>query len=51
MNRGALFHWNTLSEAFKAYLEPNFTPESIGNTAQAVAYLAKSPAAKIANHG
>jgi predicted metal-dependent hydrolase len=29
-----------------SYLRPSFTPEEVGNTAQAVAYLARSPAVK-----
>lgn len=51
MDRDALFDWKMISSAFRAYLQPGFTPESIGNTAEAVAYLAKSPAAKAAAHG
>jgi predicted metal-dependent hydrolase len=31
------------------YFKPNFDPASIGSTAQAVAYLATSPAARVAN--
>ncbi|EFV13642.1 metal-dependent hydrolase [Segniliparus rugosus] len=48
MKRGSLVSFAVMGEAFKAYLRPDFTPESIGDTAQAVAYLAKSPAAKAA---
>ena len=48
MKRGSLVSFALMGEAFKAYLQPDFTPESIGDTAQAVAYLAKSPAAKAA---
>ena len=48
MQRGALIPWRALWGAFKAYLRPDFTPESLGDTAQAVAYLAQSPAAKAA---
>jgi uncharacterized protein len=32
-----------------AYLRPSFTPEAMGSTAQAVAYLASSPAARAAH--
>jgi predicted metal-dependent hydrolase len=31
------------------YLRPSFTPEDMGSTAQAVAYLASSPAARAAH--
>ncbi len=51
MRSGSLFSWSLIGKAFRAYLRPGFTPESIGSTAQAVAYLAKSPAAKAAAHG
>jgi predicted metal-dependent hydrolase len=39
-----LFGTNTLN-----YLRPGFSPESMGSTAQAVAYLASSPAARAAH--
>src|SRR5262249_21662010 len=39
-----LFFTNTLD-----YLRPGFTPEKMGSTAQAVAYLASSPAARAAH--
>jgi predicted metal-dependent hydrolase len=39
-----LFGSNTL-----AYFRPGFTPEQMGSTAQAVAYLARSPAARAAH--
>lgn len=48
MNRGSLFKWSIIGEGFRSFLRPGFTPASIGDTAQAVAYLAKSPAAKAA---
>lgn len=48
MKRESTLSLALLSKAFKAYLQPDFTPEAIGDTAQAVAYLAKSPAAKAA---
>jgi predicted metal-dependent hydrolase len=41
---GKLFGSNTL-----AYLRPGFSPEEMGSTAQAVAYLASSPAARAAH--
>jgi len=31
------------------YFRPSFTPEQMGSTAQAVAYLASSPAARAAH--
>lgn len=39
-----LFGSNTLT-----YFRPGFSPESMGSTAQAVAYLASSPAARAAH--
>ncbi len=39
-----LFGSNTID-----YLRPGFTPEKMGSTAQAVAYLASSPAARAAH--
>ena len=39
-----LFGSNTLQ-----YLRPGFSPEEMGSTAQAVAYLASSPAARAAH--
>lgn len=41
---GRLFGSNTLM-----YLHPTFTPEQMGSTAQAVSYLASSPAARAAH--
>jgi predicted metal-dependent hydrolase len=41
---GQLFGSNTL-----AYLRPGFSPDDMGSTAQAVAYLASSPAARAAH--
>lgn len=43
-NFSKLFGSNTLM-----YLRPSFTPEQMGSTAQAVAYLASSPAARAAH--
>lgn len=48
MKRGSTMSFAILWKALKAYLHPDFSPESVGDTAQAVAYLAKSPAAKAA---
>jgi predicted metal-dependent hydrolase len=31
------------------YFRPNYSPEDVGSTAQAVAYLASSPAARAAH--
>ena len=39
-----LFGSNTLM-----YFRPGFTPDQMGSTAQAVAYLARSPAARAAH--
>jgi predicted metal-dependent hydrolase len=41
---GKLFGSNTF-----AYFRPGFSPEKMGSTAQAVAYLASSPAARAAH--
>jgi predicted metal-dependent hydrolase len=43
MSRGALPKWRALAAASLRYLRPDYTPEIEGNTAQATAYLAKSP--------
>jgi predicted metal-dependent hydrolase len=43
--RGSLPGPRALFSAW-SYLRPSFTPEEVGNTAQAVAYLARSPAVK-----
>ena len=48
MKRESIFSLSLVNTAFKEYLRPGFSPEAIGDTAQAVAYLAKSPAAKAA---
>ncbi|MUM19783.1 metal-dependent hydrolase [Mycobacterium sp. CBMA271] len=48
MKRGSALSWSVMGEGFRSFLRPGFTPESIGDSAQAVAYLAKSPAAKAA---
>lgn len=46
MQRGAFMGWRLVGAAFQEYLRPGFTPEVMGDTGQAVAYLAQSPAAK-----
>jgi predicted metal-dependent hydrolase len=49
MSRGALPKWRGLAAASLRYLRPSYTPEIEGNTAQATAYLAKSPTARAAS--
>ena len=49
MSRGALPTWGQLAAASMRYLKPRYSPEIEGNTAQAVAYLAKSPRAQAAH--
>lgn len=48
MWRGALPGVPSLLRSSLSILDPRYTPESVGNTAQAVAYLAQSPAARAA---
>lgn len=48
MRRGALPNIFQLVGGAARYMKRSYTPEAEGNTAQAVAYLAKSPAAKAA---
>ena len=48
MSRGALPKWRQLAAASVRYLTPGYSPEIEGNTAQATAYLAKSPTAQAA---
>ncbi|MCW2497837.1 metal-dependent hydrolase [Jatrophihabitans sp.] len=48
MSHGALPKWRSLAAASIRYLRPDYTPEVEGNTAQATAYLAKSPTAQAA---
>lgn len=43
-------YWNLLFVQTLAYFKPSYTPEDMGSTAQAVAYLANSPAARAAHH-
>ncbi|QLY27867.1 metal-dependent hydrolase [Nocardia huaxiensis] len=49
MRRGVLPRWRLIGRGFAQFVRPDFDPEEIGDTAQAVAYLAKSPAAKLAH--
>ncbi|MUM17871.1 MULTISPECIES: metal-dependent hydrolase [unclassified Mycobacteroides] len=44
--RGALPPLRMLASTVARYTKPSYTPEGEGNTAQAVAYLAKSPAVR-----
>lgn len=48
MRRGALPSFAQMTKGVARYLKPSYTPEDEGSTAQAVAYLAKSPAARAA---
>jgi hypothetical protein len=43
-------YWNLLFVQTLAYFKPSYSPEHMGSTAQAVAYLANSPAARAAHH-
>ncbi|MBY6411996.1 metal-dependent hydrolase [Rhodococcus sp. BP-252] len=47
--RGALPSLMQMTKGVARYLKPSYTPENEGSTAQAVAYLAKSPAARAAH--
>jgi predicted metal-dependent hydrolase len=40
---------NLFGSTTLAYFRPNYSPEDFGSTAQAVAYLATSPAARAAH--
>ena len=40
---------NLFGTTTAAYFRPDYSPEEIGSTAQAVAYLATSPAARAAH--
>lgn len=46
MRRGSLPTMWKMTTSVAAYVNPRYSPETVGNTAQAVAYLASSPAAK-----
>ncbi|MFH5210468.1 metal-dependent hydrolase [Antrihabitans spumae] len=48
MYRGALPTLPMIGKSLLLCLKPGYSPESVGNTAQALAYLAKSPAARAA---
>jgi predicted metal-dependent hydrolase len=48
MRRGSLPSLAQMTKGVARYLKPSYTPEDEGDTAQAVAYLAKSPAARSA---
>ena len=43
-------YWNLLFVQTLASFKPSYSPEHMGSTAQAVAYLANSPAARAAHH-
>jgi uncharacterized protein len=47
--RGALPSIMQMTKGVARYLKPSYTPENEGSTAQAIAYLAKSPAARAAH--
>ncbi|MBL1073868.1 metal-dependent hydrolase [Nocardia sp. 2] len=49
MRRGVLPRWRLIGRGFASFVRPAYDPADTGDTAQAVAYLAKSPAAKIAH--
>lgn len=48
MRRGSLPSLAQMTKGVARYLKPSYSPENEGSTAQAVAYLAKSPAARAA---
>ncbi|MFJ4654922.1 metal-dependent hydrolase [Nocardia sp. NPDC088792] len=49
MRRGVLPRWRLIGDGFASFIRADYNPEDTGDTAQAVAYLAKSPAAKMAH--
>lgn len=49
MRRGVLPRWRMIGTGFASFVRADYNPQDTGDTAQAVAYLAKSPAAKIAH--
>lgn len=51
MRRGVLPRWRLIGTGFLDFMRPGFDPQYTGDTAQALAYLAKSPAAKMAHAG
>lgn len=48
MKRGAFLRWRELAKSAMEFMRPGFSPDQVGSTAQAVAYLSTSPAAKAA---
>ncbi|TSE00126.1 metal-dependent hydrolase [Skermania sp. ID1734] len=48
MRRGALPSFSMIGRSLAHCLKPGYSPEVVGNTAQALAYLATSPAARAA---
>ncbi|MCU1643114.1 MAG: metal-dependent hydrolase [Nocardia sp.] len=49
IRRGVLPPWRLIGSGFASFIRADYDPEDTGDTAQAVAYLAKSPAAKLAH--
>jgi predicted metal-dependent hydrolase len=49
MSRGALPTFGKIGRSVITCLHPSYSPTRVGNTAQALAYLAKSPAARAAS--
>ncbi|WP_405495924.1 metal-dependent hydrolase [Nocardia sp. NBC_00511] len=49
MRRGVLPRWGLIGEGFRSFIRPGYDPADTGDTAQALRYLAKSPAAKLAH--
>lgn len=49
MRRGVLPRWRLIGRGFASFVRADYDPQDTGDTAQAVAYLAQSPAAKIAH--
>lgn len=48
IQRGAFLRWRDLARSAVDFMRPDFSPDQVGSTAQAVAYLSTSPAAKAA---
>ncbi|WP_327139861.1 metal-dependent hydrolase [Nocardia sp. NBC_01327] len=49
IRRGVLPPWRLIGSGFASFVRSDYDPENTGDTGQAVAYLAKSPAAKLAH--
>ncbi|MFF2549993.1 metal-dependent hydrolase [Nocardia sp. NPDC058058] len=49
IRRGVLPRWGLIGRGFASFVRADYDPADTGDTAQAVAYLAKSPAAKLAH--